>query len=418
MVKNFVGIFIVVALSIGLAPGATRAEARTSPPKPTEGTLQCTIRGSARNEVLRGTAGNDVICGFAGADTIYGNGGNDVIYGGDGNDIIDAGVGNDRVDGGNGNDRITGGTGNDELNGNAGNDTLNAGIGNDVLSGDTGADQLNAGVGDDSLSGGSERDVLQPGTGDDQCAIDTRDVTVGKCSRDTTAPVFAPMVLSTSINAGETATFDWVVDDESPIQSWLAVGGSTGWVTEWCGLLPYATAVSQVSPAGTPLTSTTFRVNCTIPTYAVNGEYTVELNAVDVFGNYATPQRIVLMVNSGSNDTTPPVYSQLRASASVVDRTDDLTFSWLVDDETGISGTVVWLVYNDSFGTDEGPYFAYTPSSEGVVTRTERGVSVQYTQKVGWNAHAPAGTYTVWVWVRDTPGNRDFVKTDVTITLR
>jgi hypothetical protein len=227
------------------------------------------------------------------------------------------------------------------------------------------------------------------------------------------------MALTRSVNAGETATFEWVVDDESPIQSWLAIGGSTGWVTWWCGLEPYATAVSQVSPAGTPLTSTTFRVNCSIPTNVVNGEYTVELNAVDVFGNYATPQQIVLMVNSGSNDTTPPEFSQLRASASVVDRTDDLTISWRVDDETGISGTGVWLAYNGyGIATSQGPYHAYTPSSEGVVTRTERGVSVQYTQKIRWNAHATAGIYTVWMSVRDTLGNRDFVKTDVTVTLR
>ena len=407
-------ILIALALS-AIFPAQAFA---TSPPVGAQPTPQCTIRGTSRNDVLRGTVRDDVICGLAGNDTISGGGGNDIIVAGDGNDTVDAGVGNDRVDGGNGNDRIIGGNGNDELTGDAGNDVIDAGAGDDVLNGNTGSDQLNAGDGDDALSGGSDRDRLQPGRGDNRCALDASDTTIGRCLPDTTAPVFAPMALTRSVNAGETATFEWVVDDESPIQSWLAIGGSTGWVTWWCGLEPYATAVSQVSPAGTPLTSTTFRVNCSIPTNVVNGEYTVELNAVDVFGNYATPQQIVLMVNSGSNDTTPPEFSQLRASASVVDRTDDLTFSWLVDDETGISGTVVWLVYNDSFGTNDGPYFAYTPSTEGVVTRTERGVSVQYTQKVGWNAHATAGTYTVWVWVRDTLGNRDFVKTDVTVTLR
>ena len=407
-------ILIALALS-AIFPAQAFA---TSPPVGAQPTPQCTIRGTSRNDVLRGTVRDDVICGLAGNDTISGGGGNDIIVAGDGNDIIDAGVGNDRVDGGNGNDRIIGGNGNDMLTGQTGNDVIDAGAGDDVLNGNTGSDQLNAGDGDDALTGGSDRDRLQPGRGDNRCALDASDTTIGRCLPDTTAPVFAPMALTQSMNAGETATFEWVVDDESPIQSWLAIGGSTGWVTWWCGSEPYATAVSQVSPAGTPLTSTTFRVNCSIPTNVVNGEYTVELNAVDVFGNYATPQQIVLMVNSGSNDTTPPEFSQLRASASVVDRTDDLTFSWLVDDETGISGTVVWLVYNDSFGTNDGPYFAYTPSSEGVVTRTERGVSVQYTQKVGWNAHATAGTYTVWVWVRDTLGNRDFVKTDVTVTLR
>ena len=408
-------ILIALALS-AIFPAQAFA---TSPPVGTQPTPQCTIRGTSRNDVLRGTVRDDVICGLAGNDTISGGGGNDIIVAGDGNDIIDAGVGNDRVDGGNGNDRIIGGNGNDTLTGETGNDVIDAGAGDDVLNGNTGSDQLNAGDGDDALSGGSDRDRLQPGRGDNRCALDASDTTIGRCLPDTTAPVFAPMALTRSVNAGETATFEWVVDDESPIQSWLAIGGSTGWVTWWCGSESYATAISQVSPAGTPLTSTTFRVNCPIPANAVNGEYTVELNALDVFGNYATPQRIVLMVNSGSNDATPPEFSQLRASASVVDRTDDLTISWRVDDETGISGTGVWLAYNGyGIATSQGPYHAYTPSSEGVVTRTERGVSVQYTQKIRWNAHATAGIYTVWMSVRDTLGNRDFVKTDVTVTLR
>jgi hypothetical protein len=378
---------------------------------------RCTITGTSRNDVLRGTVRDDVICGLAGNDTIIGGGGNDTILAGDGNDTVDAGVGNDRVDGGNGNDRIIGGNGNDTLTGGAGNDVIDAGAGDDVLNGNTGSDQLNAGDGDDALTGGSDRDRLQPGRGDNRCALDASDTTIGRCLPDTTAPVFAPMALTRSVNAGETATFEWVVDDESPIQlSWMLISGTPGWI-DWCGFPVIATAVGQVSPAGTPLTSTTFRVNCSIPTNVVNGEYTVELNAVDVFGNYATPQRIVLMVNSGSNDTTPPEFSQLRASASVVDRTDDLTFSWLVDDETGIRGTSVWLAYNGGFATSEGAYFAfYTP--EGVVIPKDRGVAMQYTQQIRWNAHATPGTYTVWVSVHDTLGNRDWVKTDVTVTLR
>jgi hypothetical protein len=409
-------ILIALALS-AIFPAQAFA---TSPPVGTQPTPQCTIRGTSRNDVLRGTVRDDVICGLAGNDTISGGGGNDTILAGDGNDTVDAGVGNDRVDGGNGNDRIIGGNGNDVLSGGAGNDVIDAGAGDDVLNGNGGSDQLNAGDGDDALAGGSDRDRLQPGRGDNRCALDASDTTIGRCLPDTTAPVFAPMALTRSVNAGETATFEWIVDDESPIQlSWMLIGGTPGWITEWCGFGTYATAVSQVSPAGTPLTSTTFRVNCPIPANAVNGEYTVELNALDVFGNYATPQRIVLMVNSGSTDATPPEFSQLRASASVVDRTDDLTISWRVDDETGISGTGVWLAYNGyGIATSQGPYHAYTPSSEGVVTRTERGVSVQYTQKIRWNAHATAGRYTVWMSVRDTLGNRDFVKTDVTVTLR
>lgn len=54
----------------------------------------------------------------------------------------------------------------------------------------------------------------------------------------------------------------------------------------------------------------------------------------------------------------------------------------------------------------------------GVVIPSDSGVAMQYTQEITWNTHAPAGTYTVWVSVRDTLGNRNFVQTDVTVTLR
>lgn len=406
---------VVIAIGICFPASAFAMSPPIAQPTP-----QCTIRGTARNDVLRGTSRNDVICGYAGNDTILGGGGDDVILAGDGNDVVDAGVGHDRVDGGNGNDRIVGGIGNDTLSGDAGNDVIDAGTGDDTLNGNAGSDQLNAGDGDDALAGGSDRDRLQPGRGDNRCAIDSNDTTMGSCQPDTTAPVFAPMALTRSVNAGETATFEWVVDDESPIQiSWMYIGGAPGWITEWCGFPAIATAVGQSSPPGTPLTSTTFRVNCAIPANAVNGEYMVELNAVDVFGNYATAQRIVLMVNNGAADAAPPEFSQLRASAAEVNGSDPLTISWRVDDETGISGAGVWLAYNGYSFADaaNGSYADYRPAT-GVSIPSASGVAMQYTQPIRWNAHAPAGTYTVWISVRDTLGNRNFVQTDVTVELR
>ena len=420
MRKNIAGIFIVAALSIGLFPTATQAEGRTSPPAPTEATLPCTIRGSARNDVLRGTAGNDVICGYAGADTIYGNGGNDVIYAGDGNDIIDGGVGNDSIHGGNGSDRITGGTGNDDLNGDTGNDTLNGGIGNDVLNGNTGSDQLNAGVGDDSLSGGSERDVLQPGTGDDQCAIDATDVTVGKCSRDTTAPVFAPMVLSTSVNAGDTLNIEYVLTDDSPIEmSWGFVGGNSGWVTEWCGFPVMATPLNQSTTAEPGQISSRFRISCPVPADAPNGEYLVDLHALDVFGNYAAGQRVIVTVANGSNDASAPTISAVTFSSPSVTGAEQFTVTLRLDDETGIAGSYVYLAHN-GYGfadrTGRGHMVFNVPQLEPIAVDT--GAALQHTQVIEFAPTAPAGIYTVWVSVRDTLGNRAFIQTSTTIELR
>jgi hypothetical protein len=47
---------------------------------------RCTIRGTAKGDVLRGTRRTDVICGLGGGDTIYAGRG-DIILGGGGNDV-------------------------------------------------------------------------------------------------------------------------------------------------------------------------------------------------------------------------------------------------------------------------------------------------------------------------------------------
>ena len=410
----------LLALGLGWSPTLTHAETRTSPKVPSDASLPCTIRGSARNDVLRGTAGNDVICGFAGADTIYGNGGNDVIYAGDGNDIIDGGNGSDRIDGGSGNDRVTGGIGNDTLNGNAGNDTLNAGIGNDVLNGNTGADQLNAGVGDDSLSGGSERDVLQPGGGDDQCALDSGDRTIGRCSQDTTAPVFAPMALSRTVSAGDNMDIEWVVTDDSPISlSWGFIGSNAGWIVEWCSFPYMATEIDELTNPVTGIVTARFLASCTVPTNAPNGEYLFELNAVDMFGNYATPQRVSVTVENGSTDVSAPAISDITLSSNSVTRTEPLSISMRLDDETGIDEAYVYMAHNQyGFADLNGWGYTVYNAPQAVPIPVSSGVAQEHTQKIEFVDGAPAGIYTVWVSVRDTLGNRDFIQTSTTVELR
>jgi len=411
---------LLSVLGFGLVPTAAAAESRTSPTVPTVGQLPCTIRGSARNDVLRGTAGNDVICGLGGADVITGNGGNDVIYGGEGNDTIDGGNGNDRVDGGGGNDRITGGAGDDVLAGDAGNDAITAGAGDDVLNGNAGADTLNAGVGDDSLTGGSERDILQPGSGENQCAIDPADTTVGVCTPDTTAPVFAPMVLERAFSAGETLTIDYVLTDESPIaMSWGFIGGNSGWVTEWCGFPVMAKAENQSTSADSGQISTRFRLSCPIPPDAPNGEYLVDVNALDVFGNYASGQRVIVTVQNGSADVSAPTVSGVAFSRATVARGEPFTVTLRLDDETGIAGSYVYLAHNGyGFADTTGRGYTVYNAPQIVAIPVSSGAAQLHTQLIEFVPTAPAGVYTVWVSVRDTLGNRNFTQTSATVELR
>jgi hypothetical protein len=410
-ITTSLSLLLVPLLAVGISWSPTYTQAAGP---------RCTITGTARADVLRGTPGNDVICGYAGADTIYGNGGNDVIYGGDGNDIIDGGFGNDIIHGGNGIDRITGGVGNDTLNGNAGNDTLNGGTGHDVLNGNAGADQLNAGVGDDSLSGGSERDMLQPGTGDDQCAIDTTDLTIGRCRKDTTAPVFAPMAMSRTVSAGNDMTIEWVLTDDSPINmTWGFIGGNAGWIIEWCDLPVISSGIDDTINAKTGLLTARFRVSCTVPVNAPNGEYLVQLNAVDVFGNDATPQRVSVTVENGSTDVVAPTISELTLSSDSVDRTEPLTISMRLDDETGIREAYVYMAHNlYGFADLNGWGYTVYNAPQAVPIPVSSGIAHQHTQQIVFVDDAPAGVYTVWVSVRDTLGNRDFIQTSTTVELR
>jgi hypothetical protein len=110
------------------SPPGERGPMRPSPrpgpdtPKP----LDCTIPGTARNDMLRGTLKRDVICGKGGDDRIVGLGGNDLVRGDAGNDRIKGGGGNDRILGDAGNDRLHGGGGRDEIKGGPGGDRINA----------------------------------------------------------------------------------------------------------------------------------------------------------------------------------------------------------------------------------------------------------------------------------------------------
>ncbi len=419
MVKRF---FIIGALISTFLSIPTTTQAR-SPERPAVAQPACTITGTQRNDVLRGTNRADVICGLGGNDVVYGLGGNDTLIGGAGNDTLHGGPGSDTLRGDGGNDALVGNAGDDALVGGIGNDRLDGQVGHDTMNGDGGTDVLIGGDGDDSLNGGSGRDQVRPGSGDNYCVPDGSDTTVGRCRVDRNPPVFAPMALTRSVSAGQTVVFEWAVEDESPIDiSWMFIGGAPGWVTEWCGFAIIATPIAAVASSGSSITTTTYQVECTIPVNAVNGEYFVEMHAVDVFGNYATAQRLILMVENGSSDDDAPAISELAASATVVRTSDPLTISWRLDDATGINGAVVWMAkdgYSFADPTGLGPYASYT-SAEGVVIpdASESGVAMQYTQQIIWNAHAGPGVYTVWMSVRDTLGNRDFIQTNITVEIR
>jgi len=147
----------------------------------------CTIEGTARDDILRGTGGKDVICGKQGDDVIKAAGGRDTVYGGSGKDRVRGGPGRDALYGEDGNDRLRGGADSDDLQGQKGNDRLfggdwidfiSGGYGDDFMSGGSGqdfvfdtfgSDVAMLGPGRDSFDSTRGVDVVKAGTGDDFC---------------------------------------------------------------------------------------------------------------------------------------------------------------------------------------------------------------------------------------------------------
>jgi hypothetical protein len=422
-----------------------------------------TITGTAGNDVIMATGsagqtirsgrGNDVICGSAGPDRIFADDGNDTVLSGNGDDVVDAGIGNDTVDagvgrdiviggagddqvtggggddlvsgnlgndtlnGGLGNDRVNGDDGNDLLSGNEGNDTLNGGLGNDrvngddgndLLSGNEGNDTLNGGLGNDRLSGGPAPDVIDPGAGSNLCGSDSSDSMRGPCALDTTGPVISNIVVPRVVTAGGTMTFTWRVTDTGGVSNTnMRFGGYSGWITSWCGFVTVADLV-----AGDAFTGT-YRAVCNVPSTAVNGTYTLFLMASDTFGNgsaWDSSSQVDFTVAGGSADASPPAVSQLQA------RVDggSVVVSWQASDPAGVAGQSAWLAHNVySFASVEGPYFAYNAA----VLVSGDALNGVYEQRIDRRQIAPNGTYTVWLTVIDTLGNKSFDRTATTFVL-
>jgi Ca2+-binding RTX toxin-like protein len=395
-----------------------------------------TITGTAGNDVIMATGsagqtirsgrGNDVICGSAGPDRIFADDGNDTVLSGNGDDVVDAGIGNDTVDagvgrdiviGGAGDDQVTGGGGDDLVSGNLGNDTLNGGLGNDrvngddgndLLSGNEGNDTLNGGLGNDRLSGGPAPDVIDPGAGSNLCGSDSSDSMRGPCALDTTGPVISNIVVPRVVTAGGTMTFTWRVTDTGGVSNTnMRFGGYSGWITSWCGFVTVADLV-----AGDAFTGT-YRAVCNVPSTAVNGTYTLFLMASDTFGNgsaWDSSSQVDFTVAGGSADASPPAVSQLQA------RVDggSVVVSWQASDPAGVAGQSAWLAHNVySFASVEGPYFAY----DAAVLVSGDALNGVYEQRIDRRQIAPNGTYTVWLTVIDTLGNKSFDRTATTFVL-
>ena len=150
-----------------------------------------------------------------------------------------------------------------------------------------------------------------------------------------------------------------------------------------------------------------------MPATAVNGSYTVFLAASDTFGNssaWDSSTQFDFSVAGGSDDASPPAVSELSArvdGGSVIVR-------WRATDPSGVAGQSAWLALNGySFASVAGPYFTY----EAAVLVEGDATDGVYEQRLGRRQLTPDGSYTVWLTVIDTLGNKSFAQSSVTVTI-
>ena len=384
-----------VAASVAFAVmGTTPLVAHATAPAPEP--AECSITGTPRSDTLIGTPGDDVICGLGGNDKIFGGNGNDIIRGGDGRDSVD------------------GGAGDDELSGDAGNDSLIGGSGNDAVGGGDGRDNLSGGNGDDALNGGTGVDGLRSGVGDDTCANDTADRQFDACTIDIDAPIVS--LLNNYIlefQAGTTAIFRWAIEDSSGVaMTWAAIGGPSGWMTEWCG---FAIPLERIEGSAE---SGTYELRCDIPNNAVNQNYTLYIGASDALGNSnAVPGWAAFGFNvfGGSSDNRVPEILDVRLPETV--RVGE-TFSVDIDvsDESGTAGVYSWFLgaapyyYSDQNGL-------FIPADGPAELIAGDPMDGTWRQSLTVSQSAIPGEYRLLLSIRDTVGNRGFDTTEYIVTV-
>ena len=341
---------------------APSAPAGASTGSSTPNGVKCTITGTPRNDVLRGTSRDDVICGLGGNDRILGLGGNDTLIGGPGRDTLDGGIGHDLLLGGDGNDSLTGGAG------------------NDLLSGEDGVDSLNPGTGSN---------VCQPG-----------DTVVGQCQIDVVGPTISDFVAPTTVRTGERITFEWSLSDPAGIQfSGVLVGWANGIFTA-CGFGQAATLVSGTSTNGR------WSYSCDIPENAVATEYSVQVNATDGFGMFASSDWVTFQVEGGNSDVSPPTWSDIAVSGDA-SLGGEVTFTWTASDASTIGYGIMWVAGPGGYGFVDASGRSLADYSQPIEKNCdEAGSTCSFRQVVRLSETGQPGQWVLWISTADVWGNK------------
>lgn len=208
------------------------------------------------------------------------------------------------------------------------------------------------------------------------------------------------------VRAGTPLVIRFRMTDPSGYQAPVAfVGGTSGWVSSWCGFGVAAVRVSGDQRDGE------YEISCLVPSNAPSAGYLVSIGCECIFPDVSVDALFVTYdfnVVGGSSDVRVPVIMSSRITwFGEIAAGGTFSVSTYATDESGIAYVVAWVEGpNGRITNDAGNPWA---SDMGLDTITRTGVvdGEWFVQTITLRDDAAPGRYRLWFSVGDSIGNRE-----------
>ena len=209
------------------------------------------------------------------------------------------------------------------------------------------------------------------------------------------------------VRAGTPLVIRFRMTDPSGYQAPVAfVGGTSGWVSSWCGFGVAAVRVSGDQRDGE------YEISCLVPTNAPSAGYLVSIGCECIFPDVSVDALFVTYdfnVVGGSSDVRVPEIGRAEiTSAGVIRAGSTFEVTTLAKDESGIAYVVAWVDGpNGRIPNDAGQPWASDMGLDSIVRSQAVNGWEQFVQTITLRDDAAPGRYRLWFSVGDVIGNRE-----------
>ena len=209
------------------------------------------------------------------------------------------------------------------------------------------------------------------------------------------------------VQAGTPLVIRFRMTDPSGYQAPVAfVGGTSGWVSSWCGFGVAAVRVSGDQRDGE------YEISCLVPTNAPSAGYLVSIGCECIFPDISVDALFVTydfnLVGGSSDVRVPEIGRAEITSTGVIRAGSTFEVTTLAKDESGIAYVVAWVDGpNGRIPNDAGQPWASDMGLDSIVRSQAVNGWEQFVQTITLRDDATPGRYRLWFSVGDLIGNRE-----------